>query len=153
MSQGVSEGSRLARWWVLIVLCSAFAAMAGEAASPEGEWRIVSARIFYEKGGAGAEETGKSSRFLSLARDGTWTFDGAKGRWSVAEVTAADWRRWGVAPYGPGKKIVFDGWAGGQADGPIEERSDRIEFLWVIYRAEPPVTKAPGVVWIKFARR
>lgn len=115
-----------------------------------GEWRIYSETIFYDAGGSGGAVP--VTRLLELNSDGTWEFGDSKGSWSVSAVSEKDWVEWGVDSYGPTRKIVLSGWSGGEADGPIEEGEERIDFFWVIYRAEPPLVENPGQVQIKFGR-
>lgn len=137
-----------------ISLCAALSlGAAGEAAGPKdvvGSWRVYSATLYLDSGGGGQNQP-LSSRRLELRAGGSWQLGSSAGRWAVAPVKAADWKRWGVDPYGPKRKIVLSGWAGGRADGPIEE-STRVDFIWVIYRAKPPAVSAPGTVWLKFGR-
>jgi len=125
----------------------AFAGSGGVA----GQWRVYSARIYYDAGGGGHVSKGLSSRTLLVLPGGRWTFGSSSGTWSLGPIRASDWRRWGVSPYGPRRKIVLRGWNRSLADGPIEE-SSRVDFLWVIYRVGPPLVGAPGTVWLKFGR-
>ena len=60
-----------------------------------GSWRIFSERIFYDIGGAGSAAV-PVTRNLELLKDGTWKFGDSKGKWTVTEITAADWTRWGI---------------------------------------------------------
>ncbi len=116
-----------------------------------GSWRVYSERIFYDIGGAGA--LGISvTRNLELFGDGKWKFGDSAGTWSVTEISSGDWSRWGVDSYGPTRKMTLDGWNNAIADGPIEETSGRIDFIWVIYHVEPPLVQNAGTVWIKFGK-
>ncbi len=126
------------------------AALAGSG-SVVGEWRVYSARIYYDIGGGGHAGKGLSSRTLVLSPGGRWRFGSSAGTWLVRPIRAADWRRWGVSPYGPRRRIVLRGWNRSVADGPIEEGS-RVDFLWVIYRVAPPLVGDPGTIWLKFGR-
>lgn len=139
---------------VLALLLTAGALAGGALAgsgSVAGDWRVYSARIYYDVGGGGAVTKGLSSRTLVVSPGGRWTFGTSSGKWVVRPIAASDWRRWGVSPYGPKRKIVLRGWAGSTADGPVEE-SSRVDFLWAIYRAAPPLVGAPGTIWVKFGR-
>ena len=114
-----------------------------------GAWRAYSARIFYDEGGAGTVDT-TITRELELNSDGTWHFGSSAGTYEVSDISADDWARWGVDPYGPSRKITLFDWNGGVADGPVEESGGGIDFLWAIYREGPPTIGAPGTVWMKF---
>lgn len=115
-----------------------------------GSWRIYSARLFYDVGGAGTVDT-TITRRIELNADGTWRFGDSKGTWSVSPISADDWKRWNIDAYKPTRKITLNNWNGGVASGPIEE-SSQVDFFWVIYRAEPPTVSAPGTVHMKFGR-
>jgi hypothetical protein len=119
----------------------------------DGSWRIYSARLFYDEGGAG--EVGLSdttSQRLELSASGTWRLGTSSGQYSVDAVSADDWTRWGVEPYGPQRKITLVGWNSDVADGPVEASDGRVDFLWVIYHESPPAVSAPGTAWLKFGR-
>ena len=113
-----------------------------------GSWRIYSARLFYDAGGAGTVDT-TITRRIELNADGTWQFGDSKGTWSVSPISEADWKRWDINAYKPTRKITLNNWNGGVASGPIEE-SSQVDFFWVIYRAEPPTVSDPGTVHMKF---
>ncbi|MBI4475198.1 MAG: IPT/TIG domain-containing protein, partial [Acidobacteria bacterium] len=121
------------------------------ATSPDvaGVWRVYSARLFYDQGGGGSVTSGGST--LDIRSDGTWSYGSSSGTWSVSAITSEDWQRWSISPYGPSRKLVLSGWNNGTADGPIEE-TDRVNFLWVLYRVGPPTVSAPGTVHMKFGR-
>lgn len=119
-------------------------------ASVAGTWRVYSSRIDYDRGGAGVTQP-LSSRVLKL-KGHTWRFGSSKGRTSVARITAADWKRWDISPYGPTSKIVLRGWSRTTATGPIEESGGRVDFIWVIYHAAPPTVREPGTIHTKFGR-
>lgn len=117
-----------------------------------GTWRVLSARLFYDAGGGGSVRTDGPD--LTLGADGTFAYGETIGTWSLGSIADDDWARWQTNPYGPGRKISFAGWQpGGIADGPIEESGGPVDFLWVIFRAEPPLVGAPGMVQMKFGRR
>ncbi|MBI4151156.1 hypothetical protein HY492_03450, partial [Candidatus Woesearchaeota archaeon] len=113
-----------------------------------GTWRLYSEALYYDEGGGFLDN--KATQTLKLAPS-SWSFGDSEGTWTLQDITESDWMRWGIEPYGPTKKIVLHGWNEGEADGPIEE-SDRIDFLWVIYRVGPPIVEKPGSVWMKFGR-
>lgn len=114
-------------------------------------WRIYSARLFYDIGGAGS--IGGTTRTLELAEDGKWNFgDGSHGTWSSVPIVEDDWKKWGVEPYGPARKIVLDGWNDAVADGPIEEGTQGADFFWVIYRNNEQGDNA-GQIQMKFGYR
>jgi hypothetical protein len=112
-------------------------------------WRVYSARIYYDEGGGG-DLSNVITTQLELSDSGAWHFSSSSGAWYTAAITAEDWQRWGADPYGPTSKLVLSGWNGGTADGPVEESGGYVDFLWVIYRVEPPEVSAPGTVWMKF---
>ena len=114
-----------------------------------GRWRIFSERIFYDVGGAGPAAV-PVTRNLELLKDGTWKFGDSKGKWTVTEITVADWTRWEINSYGPTRKITMDGWNKATADGPVEEEKSQIDFIWVIYHVEPPLVQNAGTIWMKF---
>ncbi|MBI4052723.1 MAG: hypothetical protein HY394_01670 [Candidatus Diapherotrites archaeon] len=114
-----------------------------------GSWRALSSRLFYDAGGGGDVGSGTGHR-LEINADGTWQFSSSAGKWSVAAIEDADWTKWKVDSYGPARKIVLDNWNGGIADGPIEESDGQVDFIWLIYRAEPPTVSAPGQVQAKY---
>ncbi len=114
-----------------------------------GSWRVYSERLFYDIGGAGSMAV-PLTRPLEISKEGTWAFGDSKGTWEVSEITDADWTRWGISSYGPAKKMTLDGWNEATADGPIEESSGRVDFIWVIYHVEPPQVQNAGTVWLKF---
>ncbi len=133
---------------LLALLVIGCAAKSGAVADPAlaGSYRIYSERISYDQGGG--DSIVPVTRTLELSGDGTWTFGSSEGTWSVAKIASGDWDRWGVAPYGPLRKIVLQGWDGAMADGPIEEGNGT---FWAIYR---PADKAdfPGIVQMRFGR-
>ncbi len=86
---------------------------------------------------------------LELDASGAWQFGSSSGTWSVASVADADWKAWGVNAYGPARKLVLDGWNGARGDGPIEEQSTGVDFVWVIYHVNDP---SAGTIWMKFGR-
>ncbi len=121
-------------------------------ASPDnavGKWRAYSEAIFYDSGGSKYLDRAVT-RLLEISADGTWTFGTSSGTWKTEPVSFADWTKWDTSDYGPTRKITLNGWNGGVADGPIEETESRIDFIWVIYREEPPTVSKPGQVQIKF---
>ncbi|MBI2548053.1 hypothetical protein HYW21_01765 [Candidatus Woesearchaeota archaeon] len=116
-----------------------------------GSWRVFSERIFYDIGGAGA--LGISvTRNLELSSDGTWSFGDSAGTWTVTEITDEDWARWDIDPYGPTRKITLSNWNNGVGDGPVEEDEGIVDFIWVVYRVEPPLVENAGTVWLKFGQ-
>ncbi len=76
-------------------------------------------------------------RYLELSA-GTWTLGSSSGTWTTQPITEEDWEKWGLAPYGPKRKIVLYSWNKGIAVGPIEESAERVDFFWVIYNATLP---------------
>ncbi|MBI2888161.1 MAG: hypothetical protein HYY02_13285 [Chloroflexi bacterium] len=116
-----------------------------------GTWRVYSAQIYYDDGRRGPDNPARYGR-LELQAGGVWQYGTSTGRWSVSPISAEDWNRWGVQPYGPTRKLALSGWGGGLADGPTEESAGVVDFLWVIYRAGPPTVSAPATIWLKFGR-
>lgn len=112
-----------------------------------GTWREYSATISYDAGGGGSEAT--STQELSLQSSGSWSFGSSHGHWSVEPIVAADWKRWGLTPYGPTWKLVLTGWNGGSSQGPIETSGGRADFVWIIYHASPPLVQAAATIWLK----
>src|SRR3989344_4871928 len=111
-----------------------------------GKWRAYSERLYYDAGGGGVTTT--TGRRLLLNEDGSWEFGSSTGAWSASDITSEDWTRWGIDSYGPARKIILENWNNdASADGPIE---GSVDFIWVIYRVEPPLVSDPGTVWIKF---
>ena len=113
-----------------------------------GTWKNYSARLYYDAGGGGAAST--VPEMLGLTNEGKWTFGKSSGSFSVSAIDSTDWTRWGVASYGPTRKITFSNWNGSTADGPIEESNGQVDFVWVIYKESPPTVSAPGTMWLKF---
>ena len=117
-----------------------------------GSWRAYPQNLYYDVGGSIRVPT-PSSRKLELKANGKWAFGSSSGTWKVADITTADWEKWGVQPYGPTKKIVLNNWNKKGADGPIEESptvKGRVDFIWVIYKVEPPVVRSAGMMHAKF---
>ncbi len=92
----------------------------------------------------------KNTQVLELTEDNTWTFSSSRGRWRVAAIEESDWAKWQVEPYGPTRKIVFEGWNNQVADGPIEETEDRVDFFWIIYIVNLEQVGEPAQVQIKY---
>lgn len=115
-----------------------------------GNWRIYSEYIFYDTGGSNWLDT-PVTRQLELGSNGKWVFGSSTGTWKIEEITDADWEKWGVDPYGPTRRMVMNNWNKVGADGPIEETKTNVDFIWVIYRAEPPVVSYPGQIQMKFS--
>ncbi len=114
-----------------------------------GRWRAYSEAIFYDSGGSKYLDRAVT-RVLEIKADGTWAFGTSSGTWKVDPVSFADWQKWDTSDYGPTRKMTLNGWNGGVADGPIEETESRVDFIWVIYKEEPPTVSSPGQVQIKF---
>jgi len=113
------------------------------------KWRVYSESIFYDEGGSNFLET-PATTLLDIRTDQTWSFGSSSGTWSIQPIENADWQKWGVNAYGPKRKLVLNGWNGGTNDGPIEQSGDRVDFMWVIYRAEPPTVQSAGQIQMKF---
>lgn len=114
-----------------------------------GLWRAYSSRLFYDAGGGGAVGSG-TGQPLELNSDGSWQLSTSAGTWNVENIKEEDWKTWNIDSYGPKRKIVLDNWNGGIASGPVEESNGRIDFFWVIYRAQPPIVSSPGQVQAKY---
>ncbi len=114
-----------------------------------GSWRALSSRIFYDIGGGGALGSG-TGRPLEINQDGSWQFGTSAGTWEVVEIKVEDWKKWNVSAYGPKKKMVLSKWNKNGADGPIEESDSKVDFFWVIYKAEPPTVSAAGQIQVKY---
>lgn len=111
-----------------------------------GSWRPYSESIFYDRGGN--KSIVPVTRRMTLSPNGQWSFGTSSGKWHVETITQNDWDNWKINPYGPTKKIVLSGWNKSTAEGPIEESSGNIDFIWVIYRTQSSF--GPATVWIKF---
>ena len=112
-------------------------------------WRIHSETAFWDAGGSTVLDTPVTTE-LALGAGGDWHFASSSGRWSIQEIDATDWERWGIDAYGPTRRLVLDGWGGDSADGPIEDdETGDAEGLWVIYRVTDPMS---GTVWMNFIR-
>ena len=116
-----------------------------------GQWRVLSARIYYDQGGGG-DLSNTITHKLELSSSGTWSFSTSSGSFGLSSIADDDWKRWDVNSYGPVRKIVLQGWNASSADGPLEESNGSVDYLWVIYRAEPPTVSNPGTIWLKFGR-
>lgn len=110
---------------------------------------MYSAALFYDEGTRGPTNTAIYTQ-LELRSDGAWHYSTSSGTWTVADIAASDWARWGSNPYGPTTKVVLNDWAGTGGDGPIELGTERVDFVWVIYHVEPPTVSKPGTVHLKF---
>ncbi len=120
--------------------------------SLNGIWHSFSSYFYYDAGGGGGGAGGGAA----LRMNGNhWYYGTSSGTFKVAPITAADWKHWGIQPYGPTKKIIWSHWGKqGTADGPIETERIKgrlhVDFLWVIYHENPPIVQYPGTVWLKF---
>jgi hypothetical protein len=113
-----------------------------------GTWRIYSESFYYDAGGGGVMDSSQVvGTDLFLYGDGSWEFGSSYGWWSVAQINGSEWARWLVDPYGPTRKMVLDGWNGGVGDGPLDEETGYVDFVWLIYHVDSP---DPGTVYIKF---
>jgi hypothetical protein len=143
-----------ARRIVLVLAVLALAAPAVVLAARSGgglsaTWIGYSARIDYDNGSFSTMPAGTQRLVIGGSR---WRFGSSSGTVKVSPIAAADWTRWGISPYGPTRKATFAGWNHGKADGPLEEEPGRVDFIWILYRAKPPVVHAPGLVSLKFGR-
>ena len=120
---------------------------AGAPCGLTGAFRIYSSALVYKSGGTGVAPPEYQRITLS---GNAWQFGKSRGRFAVAPISAADWKRWGTRPYGPTTKIVLSGWNHGTADGPIETETHAVDFFWVIYSVGPPTISVPGTVELKF---
>ncbi|HLC79052.1 MAG TPA: hypothetical protein VJG83_01355 [archaeon] len=114
-----------------------------------GKWRAYSKYAYYDAGGSSAMET-SSIILLYLNADRSWIYGTGSGNWSVEEITASDWPRWGIEPYNAKYKITLQGWNGASADGPIDQTATGVNFLWAIYDADSQELTAPGQIQMKF---
>src|SRR4030066_1335779 len=124
----------------------------GRDAALVGLWRVYSERIFYDIGGGGALGI-PVTRNLEIISDGTWKFGNSKGTWVISGIIEDDWKKWGIPPYGPKRKITLKGWNDAIADGPVEETERSVDFIWVIYHVMPPLVQNAGTAWLKFGHR
>lgn len=114
-----------------------------------GLWRAYSSRLFYDAGGGGAVGSG-TGQPLEINSDGSWQLSTSAGTWKIENIKEEDWKTWNIGSYGPKRKIVLDNWNSAIASGPVEESNGRIDFFWVIYRAQPPTVSSPGQVQAKY---
>jgi hypothetical protein len=114
------------------------------AANLLSSWRIWSESIYYDAGGYNF--ISPVSTRLDLTADGKWQFGSSQGTWSITTISADDWQRWGIQPYGPTRKIVMENWNRARGDGPIEGEGG-LDFLWVVYHVAEP---RPATIWLKF---
>ena len=114
-----------------------------------GLWRAFSSRMFYDIGGGGAVGSG-TGQPLEINADGSWQLSTSAGKWRVESINLEDWKKWNIESYGPTRKIILENWNGGIADGPAEESDGRVDFFWVMYRAEPPTVSSSGQVQAKY---
>ncbi len=114
-----------------------------------GAWRAYSSYVGFARGGHTVTDL-PGGEILQIKDDGTWDYGSSHGSWSVNDIAGDDWTKWKVPSYGPVKKIVLDGWNNGSADGPIEESNSRVNFIWVIYNAAPPVVSEAEQIQLKF---
>lgn len=145
---------RLRQWSVLALVVLALAAPAAVLAARTGgglsaTWIAYSARIDYDNGSGSVMPAGTQRLVISGKH---WRYGASSGTVKVAPISAADWTRWHISPYGPTRKATFVGWNHGRADGPLEEEPGRVDFIWILYRAKPPTVHAPGTVSLKFGR-
>ena len=75
-------------------------------------------------------------------------YDLQVNRWKISDIKSSDWKEWGIASYGPTKKIILNGWNKKIATGPIESTGNNADFIWVIYRYNSP-TKGSGITQMK----
>lgn len=119
-----------------------------------GAWKLYSERLFYDEGGGGstlsASSGTASTQKLFFNADGSWEYGSSKGKWIVADILPEDWIAWKIDSFESTRKIILDGWNKGSASGPIEESGGNVDFVWVLYRTEPPTTSKPGTVNMKF---
>ena len=112
-----------------------------------GTWRPHAQSIEYD---AGAINSIKKpvTRKLTISSDGTWEY-GSTGTWEVELIEEKDWERWKMASYGPTKKIVLHGWNNAIGDGPIDEGTAGVDFIWAIYHSDK-LSLGPATIQIKF---
>lgn len=155
MARGGGSARRaVAATGAALLLAAGAAAAAGRAAAGgssgcglSGEFRPHYGSLHYDSGGTSVMPAGTRTLVLSGTR---WQYGTSSGSWRTEPVAAADWGRWQGQPYGPTRKIVLTGWAGGTADGPIDERGAVVDGFWVVYRTRPPA--APGLALLRFIR-
>ena len=121
---------------------------AGELVS--GEWRVYSSSVYYDTGVSDFLET--PSDLLEVKADYTWTFGSKSGTWSISDITDDDWKKWGISPYSPTKKIILYNWNNDSVDGPIEESASTVRAgnIWIMYRSGPPEISQPAQIQMKF---
>ncbi|MBI4918962.1 hypothetical protein HY837_03465 [archaeon] len=112
-----------------------------------GTWRPYTQGIVYDAG-ASNDIKKLSTRRLTISEDGSWEF-GSTGTWEVKQIEENDWNKWAMDPFGPTKKIVLTGWNNDIGEGPIEEGSAGVDFVWVIYHSDK-LSLGPATIQIKF---
>lgn len=112
-----------------------------------GEWMAYSKGVYYDNGDFRYPPT--PNQVLLIDEDNTWLFGNYTGRWELSPIKDEDWNLWGISPYFPKEKITLYGWNDDIASGPVEGGATA-QFIWVIYRADPPFENAPSQVQMKF---
>lgn len=120
-----------------------------------GGWQVLQESICYQAGGCNVGSNAFDT--LNINSDGTWSFGGSSGKWSVSQTTTDDASQWSYALADPSTtttkfpyKITLDGWNGGSATGPLELSSDNIvNFIWLIYPYDKS-TIGPALIVMKF---
>jgi hypothetical protein len=86
---------------------------------------------------------------IALAADGTFTFNGNSGTWTVADIVAADWPRWHVGPYLNLHKLLLQQSDGKIVDGPILDGTGSVSGFDIIYHSNGAT---PGLLELDFGR-
>lgn len=116
-----------------------------------GGWRMLTQDNYYDTGG---EEHlfSPTTLLLELKSDGTWQFGKMAGTWTATGLKDEDIKLWNMRDAAVKSKITLNGWENGIAEGPITESEKGVEFIWLIYRVQPPNAQWPGQTRIKFGR-
>ena len=127
-----------------------------ESTAPQvvGKWVSYGETVFYDSGEREWPDPSNTPP-LELKTDRSWTqgdAQSAQGTWDVQAIEEKDWARWNTRLAGASRKIILYGGEAALADGPIEEAGNRVDALWLLYRAGPPAISRPGQVQIKFVR-
>lgn len=123
-----------------------------------GSWNLTSSALYYDSGGGGGASPIPANT-LQLNSDGTWSYGTSQaGTWTVDNITSVDWSNWVLSPQNSmTQKLNLNNWeingTYGTINGPIQyspTTPGKIDTLWVVVPVDPPLTKYPGEVYLKF---
>lgn len=115
-----------------------------------GNWRILTETVYWDTGSTATITP--VSTLLVLNANATWQFGSSSGTWSTASIEASDWTDWGIAAYGPTRKLILNNWNNTTEKGPIDETGSTINNIWIIYRTTSD-QNGDGTIWMKLGRQ